>query len=115
MEFMEGRVFKDPRLPKVPRSERKTCWLALMEVLARLHNVDFRSDEVGLKGYGREGGYFQRQIRTFAKVSKVLYGLDLGVVPFHLPLLLFADMGVAYSVLDRLLNSHAPSSCIVCL
>ena len=41
--------------------------MALIEVLAALHNVDFR--KVGLEGYGRAGGYFARQVRSLSKVS----------------------------------------------
>lgn len=68
MEFLRGRVFKDPTLPELPKEARRAHWFALMDVLAKLHNVDFRA--VGLESFGKAGGYFERQTHSLSKVSQ---------------------------------------------
>jgi aminoglycoside phosphotransferase (APT) family kinase protein len=60
MEWVEGRIFRDPTLPGLPPAERAAIYDAMNETLARLHRVDYRA--VGLEGYGKPGNYFQRQI-----------------------------------------------------
>merc|ERR1711937_133705 len=67
-ECIEGRVFKDVSLPDLRPEDRSRCWLELMEVMAAMHNVDFRS--VGLEGYGKSSGYFQRQTKTLSEVAR---------------------------------------------
>jgi aminoglycoside phosphotransferase (APT) family kinase protein len=60
MEWVQGRIFRDPRLPGLAPSERAAIYDAMNDTLARLHRVDYRA--VGLEGYGKPGNYFQRQI-----------------------------------------------------
>lgn len=60
MDFLEGRIFRDPRLPGVAPSERAAIYDAMNDVLARLHKVDFA--RVGLGDFGKPGNYFERQI-----------------------------------------------------
>ena len=67
-ECIEGRVFKDVMLPDVPKAERREYWMALVRVMAAMHDVDYKA--VGLTGFGKEAGYFERQTHTFTKVSK---------------------------------------------
>ncbi|KAJ1949539.1 hypothetical protein FBU59_001099 [Linderina macrospora] len=67
MEFLEGRIFPDARLPDVPPHERPQYWSALVSVLAKLHKVDYKA--VGLEGYGRQSGYYARQLRSLSKVE----------------------------------------------
>jgi len=64
MEFMPGRIFVDPKMPDVSPSERGKIFDSLNDVLARLHNVDYR--KIGLGDYGREGQYIQRQISRWS-------------------------------------------------
>ena len=67
-EGIEGRIFKDVMLPDVPKPERAGYWLALVSALAAMHNVDYKA--VGLSGYGKDSGYFERQTRSLGAVSK---------------------------------------------
>lgn len=40
-----------------------------MRTLAKFHNVDFK--KVGLSDFGRHGGFYDRQLKTFGTLSKV--------------------------------------------
>jgi aminoglycoside phosphotransferase (APT) family kinase protein len=64
MEFMPGRVLADPRMPGVAPGDRAKIFDSLNDVLARIHNVDYRA--VGLGDYGREGQYIPRQIARWS-------------------------------------------------
>jgi aminoglycoside phosphotransferase (APT) family kinase protein len=68
MSFVEGRLFKDIRLPGLPRNHRFAMYSDMCRVLAALHRVD--SDEVGLGDFGpREGGasgYLARQVKRWS-------------------------------------------------
>lgn len=63
MDFLEGRIFRDPQLPGVAPAERAAIYDSMNDVLARLHKVDFVG--VGLGDYGRPGNYFDRQVSRF--------------------------------------------------
>src|SRR5690606_645994 len=65
MDFMEGRVFRDARLPDLTPADREAVYDELNLTLARLHAVD--PDAVGLGDYGRPGNYFERQIGRWTK------------------------------------------------
>jgi aminoglycoside phosphotransferase (APT) family kinase protein len=65
MDYVEGRVFRRIDLPGVKPEERGAIFDAMNDVLAKLHQVDFRA--VGLGDFGREGGYVDRQIRRWTK------------------------------------------------
>src|SRR5499427_6174492 len=53
MDWVGGRIFRDPTLPGMEPSERRVIYDAMNETMARLHRVDFRA--VGLEGYGKPG------------------------------------------------------------
>jgi aminoglycoside phosphotransferase (APT) family kinase protein len=59
MDFVEGRVFWDPALPELVRTERAAVYDAMNEGLARLHRIDPAA--VGLADFGKAGDYFSRQ------------------------------------------------------
>ena len=63
MEFVTGRVFIDTRLPDQSPEERAAIYAAQIDVLARLHAVDWRA--IGLSDFGRPGNYFARQIHRW--------------------------------------------------
>lgn len=63
MERIAGRVFMENSLPGVAPVERRAIYFAMAEALATLHAVDWRA--AGLEGFGREGGYFQRQLKRW--------------------------------------------------
>ena len=63
MEYLEGRIFRDPQMPGASRAERAAVYDSMNDVLARLHKVDFAT--IGLSDFGRPGNYFERQISRF--------------------------------------------------
>ena len=65
MDFLEGRIFRNARLPGLPPAERTAIYDNLNATLAQLHQVDFAA--IGLADYGRPGNYFQRQIDRWIK------------------------------------------------
>ena len=65
MERVEGRVFQTCDLPGAAREDRRAMYESYAEVMARLHDVDWRA--AGLEGFGRPGDYFARQIARWTK------------------------------------------------
>jgi aminoglycoside phosphotransferase (APT) family kinase protein len=65
MDRVEGRVFADNALPGLAPTERRAIYLAMAETLAQLHRVDWRA--AGLADFGREGLFFQRQLRRWTQ------------------------------------------------
>lgn len=65
MEWVDGRVFAQTRLPGLQPAERRSIYLDLARVLACLHNVD--PEAVGLGDFGRPGNYYERQIGRWSK------------------------------------------------
>jgi aminoglycoside phosphotransferase (APT) family kinase protein len=70
MEYVRGRIFTDPSLPGMGRhrSDRRTAYRSVLQVLSNLHSVEPR--EVGLSDYGGGNGrYVARQLRSLMAVS----------------------------------------------
>jgi aminoglycoside phosphotransferase (APT) family kinase protein len=65
MDFLEGRIFRDARMPGVTAAERAALYDDLNTTLARLHQIDWRA--AGLADYGRPGNYFERQIGRWTR------------------------------------------------
>lgn len=65
MEYVEGRVVSDLRLPGFSPDERAKLYDHSMEVLAAIHRID--PEVVGLGDFGRPGSYYARQIRRWSK------------------------------------------------
>jgi len=65
MEWVEGRVTADPRLPGMKPAERRTLYEDFVRVLAALHRIE--AEAVGLEDFGRPGNYFARQISRWTK------------------------------------------------
>ncbi|MCJ8745665.1 hypothetical protein PDJAM_G00132850 [Pangasius djambal] len=65
MEHIQGRIFRDPRLPGISATERSALYVAAIEVLARLHSVNLTT--LGLVGYGKGVDYAKRQVSTWTK------------------------------------------------
>ena len=64
MQFLPGRILADPKMPGISPVDRGKIFDSMNDVLARIHNVDYRA--VGLGDYGREGQYVQRQIARWS-------------------------------------------------
>jgi aminoglycoside phosphotransferase (APT) family kinase protein len=65
MDFVPGRVFWNPRLPEVEAAQRRACFDAMNDTIARLHAIDPQA--VGLSDYGRPSDYFLRQIARWSR------------------------------------------------
>ena len=65
MDFVTGRIFWDPLLPDLDKTERGAIYDASNATLAHLHGIDFQA--AGLGEYGKPGNYFQRQIGRWTK------------------------------------------------
>lgn len=65
MEFVEGRVFRDPTMPEVAKDSRRDYIMAANDVLAKLHRVDWRG--LGLSDFGRHEGYYARLIKRWTQ------------------------------------------------
>ena len=65
MEGLEGRVFRDLRLPGLAPLERARIYDAMNAVLAALHGLDWRA--LGLESFGRPTGYVSRQVARWTK------------------------------------------------
>ena len=65
MDEVNGRSFDDPRLPEVPKEERKAIIGEMNRVLAAIHDVDI--EKAGLSDYGPQGNYYRRQIDRWSK------------------------------------------------
>lgn len=69
MERLQGRIFPEYALPGMEPAERREIYMAMAEVMARLHKVDWAA--IGLGDYGRHGSYFTRQIARWTKQWKL--------------------------------------------
>ncbi|CAN7708608.1 phosphotransferase [Aminobacter sp. LjRoot7] len=63
MDHLDGRIFRDPRLPDLDRSERSAIYDEMGAVLARLHAVDLKAADI--EDFGRMGGYVDRQMKRW--------------------------------------------------
>jgi aminoglycoside phosphotransferase (APT) family kinase protein len=65
MEFLDGRIFWDPRLPGLSAAERRAMFQSMSTVIAALHSVGYV--EVGLADFGRAGNYMARQVARWSR------------------------------------------------
>lgn len=65
MEMVEGRIFWDPSLPDLTKSERAAVYDAMNVTLAALHSVDPAA--IGLETFGKPGNYFERQVSRWSR------------------------------------------------
>jgi len=63
MEYVEGRPMTDATLPDRSPEDRRAIYRSMIEVLARLHMVDWRA--AGLENYGKPGNYVARQVHRW--------------------------------------------------
>jgi len=65
MDYVEGRIFWNPVLPKMRPAERADIFDEMNRVIAALHRVDYQA--IGIGDYGKPGSYFLRQIKRWTK------------------------------------------------
>jgi aminoglycoside phosphotransferase (APT) family kinase protein len=63
MRYVSGRVLPELTLPGLAPAERRALWNDAVDVLTRLHQVDWRA--VGLADFGRPGNYYARQLHRW--------------------------------------------------
>jgi aminoglycoside phosphotransferase (APT) family kinase protein len=90
MDAVEGRIYTDRLLPGCSAAERAAMYDHMNEILAALHQVDWRA--VGLEEFGRPTGYVARQIARWsrqyqASQLETLPAMDrlIAWLPAHLP------------------------------
>ena len=90
MDCVEGRVLWDPTLPGMTPAERAAIYDELNRVIAALHRVD--PSAVGLDGYGKVGGYLERQVKRWtqqyrAAETETIPAMEslINWLPQHLP------------------------------
>jgi|GEM_PF-880329 len=65
MDHVEGRIFADRLLPGVEPIDRRRIYLAMVEVLAKIHNVDVGTAR--LATFGKRGGCVTQQISRWQR------------------------------------------------
>ena len=53
MEYVEGKIHKDPSLPGMTPEERKKVYSAMNRTIAKIHAVDVH--QAGVADYGKHG------------------------------------------------------------
>jgi aminoglycoside phosphotransferase (APT) family kinase protein len=66
MAHVEGRIFRNPAVPEAADAgERNAIFEAMIDTLARIHLVDWKS--LGLADFGKPGNYMARQTGRWSK------------------------------------------------
>lgn len=65
MEYLHGRILRNPLLPGMEPAERGAVYDAMNEVMSRLHNLDFKG--IGLEGFGKPDNYIGRQVALWSR------------------------------------------------
>ena len=65
MDFVDGRIFRDTRLPGMSAAERVALYDAMEDTLASLHAVDWAA--AGLSDFGKPTDYVRRQIARWSR------------------------------------------------
>ncbi|KIV99689.1 uncharacterized protein PV09_08680 [Verruconis gallopava] len=88
MEFLDGRIFKDPWLPDLSPVERREIWKEALHTLGKLHKIDISA--VGLSTLIKPTQFYSRQVQalsrvsaTQAKVRSVETGQEVGELPYY--------------------------------
>jgi len=63
MELASGKNRWDGALPDLSPHERRCAYLAMVDTLAALHQIDVNA--AGLSNFGRQGNYFERQVKRW--------------------------------------------------
>lgn len=90
MEFVNGRIFYDQRLPGLSATERTAIFDAMNEVVSDLHRI--QPNDVDLSDFGRGEGFLSRQVATWTRQYNASEGNTIEAMdslsswlPSHLP------------------------------
>ena len=53
MEYVEGKIYKDPSLPGLTPEQRRKVYSAMNRTIAKIHTVDVH--QAGIADYGKHG------------------------------------------------------------
>ena len=53
MDFISGKIYKDPSLPELDPESRKKVYTAMNKTIAKIHSVDVTA--AGISDYGKHG------------------------------------------------------------
>jgi len=65
LEYVDGRIVRDPSLPAMTPAERTAIYEAAIDTLADLHGIDWQAR--GLTGYGKPTAYVARQVARWQR------------------------------------------------
>jgi aminoglycoside phosphotransferase (APT) family kinase protein len=90
MDFVQGRIFWDPRLPQLAPTERHRIFEAMSRTVAQLHAVE--PPAVGLESFGRAEGFMARQVGLWttqyrASATREIAAMEalIGWLPQNIP------------------------------
>lgn len=63
MDYVDGTPMTDAMLPDRTPDDRRAIYRSMIEILARLHTIDWEA--IGLTHYGKPGNYIARQIHRW--------------------------------------------------
>uniref|UniRef100_A0A7N0U8S9 Aminoglycoside phosphotransferase domain-containing protein n=1 Tax=Kalanchoe fedtschenkoi TaxID=63787 RepID=A0A7N0U8S9_KALFE len=72
MEYLDGRIYMDPKLPGVSPASRNAIYRSVAKLLAALHSADV--DAIGLGEFGQRDNYCKRQVERWAKQYQAATG-----------------------------------------
>ncbi|MCP3732102.1 phosphotransferase [Sphingomonas sp. MG17] len=72
MDFVEGRIFYDQRLPGLDAGERAAIFDAMNAAVASLHSAD--PTQIGLSDYGRPERFLERQVQLWTRQYRASEG-----------------------------------------
>lgn len=75
MEYVTGRVFRDPKLPGISNIERNAIYSNMCATAAQLHSLSWQ--KLGLEGFGRTDGYIARQISRWSIAYEATKGVEI--------------------------------------
>ncbi|KAL1311684.1 hypothetical protein AAFC00_001788 [Neodothiora populina] len=67
MEFLDGRIIEDPKLPEVSPEDRTKMWRSAVTTLAKFHRIS--PSLVNLATFGKDKNFYDRQLATFKTIS----------------------------------------------
>jgi len=65
MDYLQGRILRNPQLPGMDPSERSAIYAAMNDTLARIHTLDWKA--IGLEAYGKPDNYIARQVALWKR------------------------------------------------
>jgi len=81
MDYVEGRVLSDDKMPNLKPADRATIYDQLNYIMAEFHNLDYEA--IGLGNHGKRGNYAARQLRTWGRQFRLGAPLVTKLVDKH--------------------------------